>query len=267
MHQTGIRTAGMTTMVRSKMQRSKMAASRVARAALAGAAVAMAIVMTAVSGAAAVNAAAQSTELSAIAGHEVAAMAPPGVATQEMSTPVSGTLAAPEAGPLARHELHFQGRVSGDIYTVRTGGGGAFSTMLPAGVYDLRGEHGAMIARAVMVGSSPVNLGQVHAPSRYNMWRLLERQEIGQAIVQSPAPATAYVPAPGEGRAPVAVTPVASARVMGAGPNGQPLAPAEVMPAEIQQQTELPAGAEVPAPGMPPAQDLAPTPGANGGGY
>lgn len=256
----GEQMAGMITMVRSKMRRPKMAAPRVARAA-----VIMAIVMTAVIGAATADAAMRSTEPSDIAKRHVASMAAPGIATQEMSIPVSGVLAAPEGGPLAGHELHFQGRVSAEIYTVRTGVDGAFSTTLPQGVYDLRGEYGAVIASGVVVGPSPVNLGQVHAPGPYDVWRLLEWQEIGQAIVKSPAPATAYVPAAGEGPAPVAVTPVANPRVMGAGPNGQPLAPAEVMPAEIQQQTELPSGAEVPVPGMPPAQDAAPAPGTDGG--
>lgn len=211
------------------------------------------------------RAAAHSGEPSDLAHRNVAAMASPNVAGQRMSTAVTGVLAEPEAGePLAGHELHFQGLISGNIYTVRTQANGAFSTMLPAGVYDLRGMHGAVIARAVTVGQSPVNLGQVHPPVPYDVWRLFERQEVGQAIVKSPAPATAYVPSPGEAAQPIAVTPIASPQVMGAGPNGQALAPAEVMPAQIYEQTEIPAGAEIPGPGMPPAQDLAPAPR---GGY
>ena len=255
-------------MVRSKMHRSEMAASRIAGAALAGATVAMAVVMAGVTGAAAANTAAQSTEMPKTAERKVAAMAPPGVATQEMSIPVTGTLTGPDGGPLPGRELHFQERINGDVYTVRTRGGGAFSTKLPHGVYDLRGENGDIIARAVIVGSNSINIGQVHMPGLYDVRRLFERQEVGQAIVRSPAPAAAYVPAPGEAQVPVAVTPVASARVMGAGPNGQRLAPAEVMSATIQQQTALPSGAEVPEPGMQPVpQDLAPAPNVNKGGY
>ena len=190
------------------------------------------------------DAASHSGEPSEIARRAVPAMASPGVATWQMSTTVTGVLAAPEAGePLANHELHFQERVSGNIYTLRTAANGAFSTVLPEGVYDLRGKHGAVIARGVIVGQSPVNLGQVNPPGPYNVWRLFERQEVGQAIV---------------------VTPITSPRVMGAGPGGAPLAPAEVMPARIQEQTEIPSGAEVPGPGMPPAQDLMPAPQ---GGY
>jgi len=210
-------------------------------------------------GAGTANAAAHSGKSSDLAERNVPSMASPGVATLQMSTMVTGVLAAPEAGgPLSGHELHFHERISGNMYTVRTQANGAFSTMLPRGVYDLRGMHGTVIARGVIVGQNPVNVGQVNPPGPYNVWRLLERQEIGEAIVKSPAPATAYVPSPGEAPQPIAVTPVASPQVMGAGPSGAPLAPAEVMPAQIQRQTEIPSGAEVPGPGMPSAQDMAP---------
>jgi hypothetical protein len=215
-------------------------------------------------GAGAASAAGHSTEPPDLAKRKVAAMAPPAVATREMSTPVTGVLSTPDAASLDGHELHFQERVSGNLYTVRTEANGAFSTMLPQGVYDLRGMHGAVIARGVMVEQSPVNVGQVHPPGPYNIWRVLERQEIGEAIVKSPAPATAYTPNAGEAPAAIAVTPVTNPQVMGAGPGGKALAPAEVMPAQIEEQTELPSNAEVPAPGMPPAQDTVPGPS---GGY
>jgi hypothetical protein len=227
--------------------------------------IAMTLTMTFAIGAGAVSAAGHSGEPPEIAERNVAAMAPPAVATRRMSTAVTGVLSAPEAETLGDHELHFQERLSGNMYTVRTEANGAFSTMLPQGVYDLRGMHGAVIARGVAVGQSPVNVGQVHPPGVYNVWRLFERQEVSEAIVKSPAPATAYVPGAGEAPTAIAVTPVVSPEVMGAGPGGKALAPAEVMPAQIQEQTELPSGAEVPAPGMPPAQDMAPAPGPSGG--
>jgi hypothetical protein len=219
------------------------------------------LTLTLVIGAGTASAAAHSGEPSEIATRSVATMAPPAIVTWQMATPVSGVLVASGAGPLPDHELHFQERVSGNIYTVRTKANGAFSTMLPPGVYNLRGKHGAVIAREIIVGQSPLNLGQVNPPPPYYVWRLFERQEMGPAIVNSPAPATAYVPSPGETSQPIAVKPISNPQVLGAGPNGQPLAPAVVMPAQIQEQTELPSGAQVPAPGMPPAQDL--TPGQN----
>jgi len=58
--------------------------------------------------------------------------------------------------------------------------------------------------------------------------------------------------------------------VMGAGPNGEALPPAEVMPTPIYEQMQIPSGSEAPAtgmpppPGMPPTQDRAPAPA---GGY
>jgi hypothetical protein len=246
-------------MVDSTMRRLKRIAATVATAAFA-----IACVTTAATFAirpAAAYAASHSGEPPEIAHRAVPAMASPGTVIWQMSTAVTGVLAAPEAGePLAGHELHFQNRIGGNVYIVQTGANGAFSTMLPQGVYDLRGKHGAVIASGVTVGQSPVNLGQVTPPTPYDVWRLFQRQEIGQAIVKSPAPATAYVPSPGEVPLPIAVTPIKSPPVMGAGPGGTALAPAQVMPSQIQEQTEIPSGAEAPGPGMPPAQDMAPAP-------
>jgi hypothetical protein len=214
----------------------------------------------------AANAAAHSGQPVPLEDRNVSAMASPALAARQMSIAVTGVLAAAEAGaPLAGSELHFQGRISGNVYMVRTQTNGAFSTMLPAGLYDLRDMHGTVIARAVAVGQSPVDLGQVRPPGPYNVWRLVERQEIGEAIVESPAPASAYVPSPGKASQPIVVTAVVSPQVMGAGPNGKALAPAEVMPGQIQEQTEIPSAAQVPAPGMPPARNVAPAPGPDQG--
>jgi hypothetical protein len=240
-----------------RMRRTNRAAARAAAAA----AVAFASIAL---GAGAAQAAAHSTEPSELARRSVSEMASPKVATLQMSSSVSGVLAAPEAGqPLGGHELHFQDRVAGNLYTARTEANGAFSTMLPQGVYDLRGMWGAVIVRGLTVGPGPVNLGQINPPGPYNAWRLIERQEIGQAIVQSPAPATACLPS-GSGL-PIAVTPIRSPAVMGAGPGGQALPPAEVIPSQIYQQTVIPPGADASSPGMaPPPEDIAPAPG---GGY
>ena len=118
-------------------------------------------------GAAIANAAAHSGEPAELVRRNVPAMASPEVASRRMSTAVTGVLAASESGGQpGGHELHFQNRISGNIYTVRTEPNGAFSTMLPEGVFDLRGMHGAIIVRSVTVGQSPVNLGQVHSPGR-----------------------------------------------------------------------------------------------------
>jgi len=210
-------------------------------------------------GAGAARGAAHSTEPSEIAHRSVPAMASPKIATLQMSTGVTGVLAPPQAGqPLGGHELHFQGRVGGNLYMMKTEANGAFSTMLPEGDYDLREMHGAAIVRGVSVGSSPVNLGQVSSPGPYNVWRFFERQEIGEAIVQSPAPATAYLPTSNGEALPISVREVRSPAVMGAGAQGQALPPAEVIPSQIYQPTVIPPGADVPMPGTAPSEDRAP---------
>lgn len=228
-----------------------------------------AIVMVAalVAGGATADAAAHSGEPSGLAERNLPAMASPALAIRQMSTAVTGVLAAAEAGaPPAGQWLHFQGRISGNIYIVRTESNGGFSTMLPAGLYDLRDMHGTVIASGVTVGQSPVDLGQVRPPGPYNVWWLVEQQKIGEAIVESPAPATAYIPNAGQGPQPIAITPVVSPRVMGAGPSGRALAPAEVIPEQMERQTEIPSGTQLPPPGMPPDEEMAPAP-VPGNGY
>ncbi len=231
---------------------------------LATALVTTALVVTLALGAGAANAAEHSGEPSELARRAVPAMASPKASALQMSTMVTGVLAAAEGGSPAGHDLHFQNRLSGNVYVMRTDANGTFSTMLPEGVYDLRGMHGAVIAPAVMVGQTPVSLGQVRSPGPYNVWRLLEWQQVGPVIVTSPAPATAYLPNLVAGPQPIAVTPVVSPPVMGAGPNGEALAPAVVMPPQTYEQTEIPAGADVPRPGIANPQEISPAPG---GGY
>lgn len=210
-------------------------------------------------GAGAAFGAGHSTEPSEIAHRGVPAMASPKIATLQMSTGASGVLAEPEAGqPLGGHDLHFQDRVGGNLYMMKTEANGAFSTMLPEGAYDLRGMNGTVIERGVSVGSSAVNLGQVSPPGPYNVWRFFERQEIGEAIVQSPAPATAYLPASSGESMPISVREVRSPAVMGAGPQGEALPPAEVIPSQIYQQTVIPPGADVTIPGATSPEDTAP---------
>jgi hypothetical protein len=158
------------------------------------------------------------------------------------STPVTGVLVDAGGHPLAAHELHFEGRPSGDIFTVRTGSDGKFSTALPQGVYDLRGQHGAMIAGSVTVGSGPANLGNVRAPGMYNPSRALDHEEVGEEIVNSPAPSGAYVPNAGMAPQSVAVRPIRNPTVQGA---SQASAPAVVVPEEIEQQTRIPPGGDM----------------------
>ncbi len=160
------------------------------------------------------------------------------------STPVGGVLTDPHGHPLPRVELHFQGRVNPDIFTIRTRADGSFSTALPPGIYDLRDEHGAIIADGVTVARSAVSLGRVEAPAPLAPTRLFDRQAMGEVIVKSPAPSGAYVPAPGEVPAPVAVIPAPHPLVQGGTAGGKRMAPAQVVPMGVEQQLQLPPGAE-----------------------
>jgi len=58
---------------------------------------------------------------------------------------VAGTYTGHGGAPLADHQLHFENRVSGDIFLARTGADGSFSADLPPGSYDLRAERGLVI--------------------------------------------------------------------------------------------------------------------------
>jgi hypothetical protein len=180
-----------------------------------------------------------------------------------VSTPVAGVLVDSDTHPLARHELHFEGQISGDIFTVRTRTDGTFSTALPQGTYDLRGQNGAIIAGGVMVGTGAVNLGNVRAPAMYSPSRALNHEEVGEEIVKSPAPSGAYVPNAGAAPQSVAVTPMVNPRVQGASKGS---APVVVVPQQIEEQTLIPPGGEVtvgggPTMGTEPGALAEPTPG------
>lgn len=156
------------------------------------------------------------------------------------STRVSGVLTDPQGLPLAGVELHFQGRISHDMYTIHTRARGSFSIALPPGLYDLRGEHGEIITSGVRVGERAVHLGHVQTPAPLAPTRLFDRQTIGEAIVQSQAPSGARVRPSGGGVGAVAVIPAPHPVVQGGTPEGKAKAPAQVIPTEIEKQLELP---------------------------
>ena len=56
--------------------------------------------------------------------------------------------------PLSDHQLHFENRISGDMYLTRTGDDGSFASDLPPGIYDLRAERG-LVVRPGIRGDSP----------------------------------------------------------------------------------------------------------------
>lgn len=158
------------------------------------------------------------------------------------SVKVRGVLTSRQGQPIVDFELHFQGLINPDIYTIHTRAGGSFSIALPPGVYELRGEHGEIIVPKVKVARPAVNLGSVETPVPLAPTRLFDRQAIGEAIVHSSAPAAARVH-PGGPLAPVAVIPAPHPIVQGT-PEGKAMAPAQVVPSGVSEQVQLPPGAK-----------------------
>ncbi len=111
---------------------------------------------------------------------------------------VSGTLTSAGGAPQQGREVHFEERLTNDIFVAVTGPGGTFSADLPEGVYDLRTETGPIIDGGIAVGPSAVALGKVQDVSGDDLERFFQTQEVGEAIVKSEAPSTADVPSKDE---------------------------------------------------------------------
>src|SRR5690348_16951730 len=97
------------------------------------------------------------------------------IARAEAGT-VSGRLFARGGKPLADRQVHFENRISGDIYLARTGDDGSFAADLPPGVYDLRAERGLIVKSHLVVGVSDVGLGQVFEGAPLDVRRPFERE-------------------------------------------------------------------------------------------
>ena len=107
---------------------------------------------------------------------------------------VSGTLTSAGGAPQQGREVHFEERLTNDIFVAVTGPSGTFSADLPEGVYDLRTETGPIIDGGIAVGASAVALGKVQDVAGDDLTRFFQTQEVGEAIVKSEAPSTADVP-------------------------------------------------------------------------
>jgi hypothetical protein len=89
--------------------------------------------------------------------------------------------------------LHFENRVTRDAYMTLTADDGSFGANLPPGVYRLRGEHGAILAGPIAVGTADTSLGSVSDLAPYSPARLCGLQYLAPAILTSPAPSTANI--------------------------------------------------------------------------
>jgi hypothetical protein len=120
---------------------------------------------------------------------------------------VSGVYTSRGGTPLADRQLHFENRISGDMFLTRTGVDGSFSSDLPPGTYDLRAERGLVLKSKIRVEGPDFSIGHVNDGASFDVRRPFERQGIGPALVETDAPATAHVEKPGSGPAPAPVPP------------------------------------------------------------
>jgi hypothetical protein len=95
--------------------------------------------------------------------------------------------------PAERRQLHYENRVTSDMYVAPTKPDGSFTADLPPGWYDLRAERGVVIASKIRVDKEDVNVGHVVEPAPLDLRRAFEHEGVADTIVYSPAPATANV--------------------------------------------------------------------------
>lgn len=156
-------------------------------------------------------------------------------ATNSDGAIVSGVYTSRGGAPLADHQLHFENRVSGDIYLARTAADGSFTSDLPPGTYDLRAERGLVIKSGVVIDGAAVdmNIGRIHDGAPLDVRRPFEREGVGPSIMDSGAPATAHLDHASVAPVPAAATATASAAAApppgpsnptptGSGPLGSP---------------------------------------------
>ena len=104
---------------------------------------------------------------------------------------VSGMMSYRDGKPADRRQLHYENRVTNDIYVAPTKPDGSFTADLPPGFYDLRAERGVVLASRIRVDNEDVNIGHVVEPAPLDVRRPFEHEAVADTIVDSPAPATA----------------------------------------------------------------------------
>jgi hypothetical protein len=123
-----------------------------------------------------------------------------GLFVEVRTSVASGRLLNHEGQPAAGRQIHFENRVSGDVFLTKTGRGGSFSLALAPGAYDLRDEEGPIIVRYIDVRDQDINLGRVSEPGP--LAQLLESERIAPALIESPASVTSNVVPPAVPRNP-----------------------------------------------------------------
>jgi hypothetical protein len=125
---------------------------------------------------------------------------------------VNGVYTSTTGTPLASHQLHFENRISADIYLTHTGADGSFSSELPPGIYDLRAEHGLIIKKGIKVDRDNVSIGRVDEGAPLDARRPFEWEAVAPPILSIEAPATAHadklIAAPAQSPNPSATNPI-----------------------------------------------------------
>ena len=123
---------------------------------------------------------------------------------------VSGNLVTVDGKAARNRQIHFENRVTHDLFLIMTLNDGKFSIDLPPGSYDLRSERGAIMGSLIDVDEADLALGNIVLPIG---WRgsIFQREGVLKGIVTSPAPSTANIsPFPpvmaGEAGAPATAT-------------------------------------------------------------
>ncbi len=106
---------------------------------------------------------------------------------------VSGMMSYRNGKPAERRQLHYENRVTSDIFVAPTTPDGSFTADLPPGVYDLRAERGLILVSRIRVDSADINVGHVLEPTPLDVRRPFEREGVAETLVESPAPATSNV--------------------------------------------------------------------------
>ncbi len=107
------------------------------------------------------------------------------------SVVISGKVLTYQGQPAANRQIHLENTVTGDAYLTSTGKDGSFSIALPPAAYNLREEHGPIVADDIQAWGDAVNLGTVSEPGA--LQRLLQREGVAPAQIHSPAPITSNV--------------------------------------------------------------------------
>jgi hypothetical protein len=108
---------------------------------------------------------------------------------------VSGVFTDQHGKPLANRQLHFENRVTEDLYLARTASDGSFWADLPAGVYALRNERGRLVEPRIRIKEGyDARLSPVHERLSTFLERPFNVEGVAPYVIETEAPATAHVP-------------------------------------------------------------------------